>query len=70
MHFVFKRINLDEDILEIDQIHRDVLDGDCAIVYPINSKDYLSSSIKYIVVDYDDHLLMIFPGTKTLRQAY
>ena len=61
MRFKIKRIDKinNEDV--VDRIHEDYHNGDCIILVPLSEMEAIDDYLKYLVVDFKDHLILIYP---------
>jgi hypothetical protein len=62
MAFVSKRIDKIGHDSIIEEINEDYHNGECIILQPLNELDEIKENINYIVVDYNDFLIQIYPS--------
>jgi len=61
MGFVIKRIDKTNNDSVVDRIHEDYHNGDCIFLLPISELETIGDDLKYLVVDFRDHLILICP---------
>ena len=61
MEFVIKRIDKTDNDPVVDRIHEDYHNGECVILVPLSELETIDDDLKYLVIDYDEYLLLIYP---------
>jgi hypothetical protein len=61
MGFTISRIEKVNSDLTIEEINEDYHNGDCAILKPINKLEEIKDNLKYLVVDFGENLILIYP---------
>ena len=64
MGFSIKRIDKIGNDSTIGNIHEDYHNGECAILFPAAELEELESGLKYLVIDFRDYLVLIYPGKR------
>jgi hypothetical protein len=60
--FRLKRIDKAGNESIIEAIHEDYHNGKCIFMVPSGEHETLSEDLNYLVVDFADHLVLIYPG--------
>jgi len=61
MGFKIKRIEKINNDSVVDRIHEDYHNGDCVILVPLSQFETVGDDLKYLVVDFKDYLVLIYP---------
>jgi len=61
MGFKIRRIDKINNDSVVDRIHEDYHNGDCVILVPVSESETIGDDLKYFVVDFKDHLVLIHP---------
>lgn len=61
MGFAINRIDKLENDSIIEGINEDYHNGDCIILNPINTSEDINADLKYLVVDFNEYLILIYP---------
>jgi len=61
MGFKIRRINKINNDSVVDQIHEDSHNGECVILVPLSQLETIGDDLKYLVVDFKDYLVLIYP---------
>ena len=61
MGFKIRRVDKINNDSVVDQIHEDYHNGECVILVPLSQLEMIGDDIKYLVVDFKDYLVLIYP---------
>ena len=61
MGFKIRRINKSYNYSVVDRIHEDYHNGECVILVPLSQLETIGDDLKYLVVDFMDYLVLIYP---------
>jgi len=61
MGFVIKKVDKINNGSVVDRIHEDYHNGDCAILVPLSELETIGDDLKYLVVDFNNYLILIYP---------
>ncbi len=61
MGFAISRIDKAENDSIIEGINEDYHNGDCIILNPTNKLEDINADLKYLVVDFNEYLILIYP---------
>ena len=61
MGFTLRRIDKSGNDSIIEGIHEDYHNGDCVFLFPLTDLEALTEDLKYLVADFIDHLILIYP---------
>jgi hypothetical protein len=61
MGFEIRRIDKINNDSVVDRIHEDYHNGDCVILNPLSELETIGDDLKYLVVDFNDYLVLIYP---------
>jgi hypothetical protein len=61
MGFLIRKVDKTNGDSIVDRIHEDYHNGDCIILAPLSELETIGDDLKYLVVDSNDHLILIYP---------
>jgi len=61
MGFIIKRIDKTDNDSVVDCIHEDYHNGECILLLPVSELETIGDDLKYLVIDYKKHLILIYP---------
>jgi hypothetical protein len=67
MGFTIRRVDKTNNESSIESIHEDYHNGDCTFLSPMANLETLSEDLKYLVIDFSDHLILIYPQNANQR---
>ena len=66
MGFRIRRISKEGNEAMLENINSDYHNGECLFVEPFSELEKITSGIMYLVVDYSDHVVLIYPGDSSV----
>jgi len=61
MGFTIRQIDKAGNDSVIEEINQDHHNGDCTFLRNLDDHEMLNDNLKYLVVDFNDHLVLIYP---------
>jgi hypothetical protein len=61
MGFTFRRIEKAGNESLIEEIHQDYHNGLCILLEPSGAPEVLGADLSYMVIDFHDHLVLVYP---------
>jgi hypothetical protein len=61
MGFLIRKVDKINNDSVVDRIHEDYHNGDCIILAPLSKMETIGDDLKYLVVDFNEYLILIYP---------